>query len=364
MSKLQVVVGGQFGSEAKGHVAGYLARADEIDLAIRVAGPNAGHSVVHPKTGTKYALRQVPVAAVTNPNTTLAIAAGSEIDPRVLRQEIDLLEGDGIKVASRLLIDPSATILTVDHVSRETSSSLTDMCGSTSKGIGAARADRIWRRAKTAGEALGVEFGRVVRVADWATVLLRDGNSVQVEGTQGYGLGLHGPFYPFATSSDCTALDFLAMAQISPWAVGSADLEIWVVFRPYPIRVAGNSGPLTGETSWEALGLDPEYTTVTKKMRRVGAWDPALAAAAMQANGWDGNTGVGWPRRHASTVRVALTMADQIDPSLAGSTDPASLHESLTFSSFRDQVQKDAGVPPLLVSTSDRTMVDLRGLGY
>jgi adenylosuccinate synthase len=40
---VDVIVGGQFGSEGKGHVAAYLAR--DYDILVRVGGPNAGHSV-------------------------------------------------------------------------------------------------------------------------------------------------------------------------------------------------------------------------------------------------------------------------------------------------------------------------------
>ena len=66
MGKLQVIVGGQAGSEAKGHVAAQLASPEltpEGLAAVRVAGPNAGHSAVD-ATGRKWALRQIPVAAV------------------------------------------------------------------------------------------------------------------------------------------------------------------------------------------------------------------------------------------------------------------------------------------------------------
>src|SRR5262249_37479630 len=58
-----------------------------------------------------------------------------------------------------------------------------------------------------------------------------------------------------------------------------------------PIRVAGASGPLLGETTWEHIaaeaGLAPghkEYTTVTKKVRRVGHFDDALVRRAIQVN--------------------------------------------------------------------------------
>lgn len=79
----------------------------------------------------------------------------------------------------------------------------------------------------------------------------------------------------------------------------------WVVARVYPIRVAGNSGPMKGETTWEALGLEPEKTTVTQKIRRVGAWDADLVRRAVQANGGE------------KSVRVVITMLDQVIPELA-----------------------------------------------
>src|SRR5690606_22153820 len=40
---VDVIIGGQYGSEGKGHVAAYL--APEYDVLVRVGGPNAGHTV-------------------------------------------------------------------------------------------------------------------------------------------------------------------------------------------------------------------------------------------------------------------------------------------------------------------------------
>lgn len=40
---VDVLVGGQFGTEGKGHVSAYLSR--EYDGLMRVGGPNAGHTV-------------------------------------------------------------------------------------------------------------------------------------------------------------------------------------------------------------------------------------------------------------------------------------------------------------------------------
>jgi adenylosuccinate synthase len=306
--------------------------------------------VVNPLTGTKHALRQIPVGAVLNPGGFCAIAAGSEVDYEVLAEEIQRLADDGVKVGDRLVIDPEATILTPDNRDSERLSGLIERVGSTGKGIGQARADRALRRAPTVKrqaawfEALGAQVRRVDALAyggDWSCV--------QIEGTQGYGLGLHAGHYPQSTSSDCTAMTFLSMAQLSPWARWVDLFEVWVVFRPYPIRVAGNSGYLHGETTWDALGLEPEYTTVTKKMRRVGQWDEVLAYDAMRANG-----GPGGP------VRVALTMADQIDRALVGATNPAQLAESALYGAFVRYTTPALGQIDL-VTTSDRTCVDLRG---
>ena len=177
---------------------------------------------------------------------------------------------------------------------------------------------------------------------------LLDERTVQIEGTQGYGLGLHHPNYPQVTSSDCRAIDFMAMAGVSPWDTAVEDLQVWLVFRPYPIRVAGNSGPMLGETTWEQLGLAQERTTVTQKVRRVGHWDPKLARDAVYANGG--------PSEH---LYLALTMADQLDASVSGVTEQYNLEKSEIVCEFLDMVDADCDQAVSLVGTSDRTMVRL-----
>lgn len=348
--KLQVICGGQYGSEAKGSIAGYLAAEANQLYAIRVAGSNAGHSVVDPVTGAKYALRQIPVAAVTNPDARLLIAAGSEIDEDVLRTEVELLNAAGYKVTNRLYIDPMATVIEPWHLVSEEAAQLTERIGSTGKGVGAARSTRIMRGGVVVRDKgwLFRNYGTLQSTASILAAAHHDA-TVQIEGTQGYGLGLHHPNYPQVTSSDCRAIDFMAMAGVNPWEYDT--LEIWLVFRPYPIRVAGNSGPMYAETTWEQLGLPPEYTTVTKKMRRVGLWDEDLARGAARANGANGLFG---------EVRVALTMADQLDPWVLKATDSETLLASKPVVEMMDKVTDATGVTPEIVTTSDRTWVDLR----
>lgn len=305
---VDVIVGGQFGSESKGRVTldvirDRLAQRQHVH-SVRVAGPNAGHVVIDPQ-GRRWAMRQLPVGFV-EPEVQLVIAAGSEIDARVLASEIVEVEAAGYSVRNRLWIHPEATYLEPRHIQDEKDSDLTERLGSTAKGIGAARADRVWRTARRVTDAPEV-FGDLGRIAGVSGIRHQVGVSVVIEGTQGYGLGLHAGHYPQCTSSDARAIDFLAMAGISPWDLQDPrhDLRVWVVIRPYPIRVAGNSGKLPGETTWNDLGLPEEKTTVTQKVRRVGEFDPAIVRQALEANGY-------------ACTRIALAMADQVAPSLAG----------------------------------------------
>lgn len=311
-SSIDVVVGGQFGSESKGRVAAELVRVraaqnpDTRAISIRVGGPNAGHVAIDDQ-GREFAMRQIPVGFVV-PTAILYIAPGSEVDPEVLWDEVHQLERAGFEVRNRLFVSPEATVLTQEHKDIEAHQNLAARIGSTAKGIGAARADRIMRTAKRVRDCAGLF--PTLHLADPLSPSLQA--PVVIEGTQGYGLGLHAGYYPQCTSGNARAIDFLAQAHISAWDTEPDQFHVHMVVRPNPIRVAGNSGPLYGETSWDELGLEEERTTVTKKVRRVGSFDANQVHEAIRANG-------------ASRVLVHLAMADQVDSRLAGLTDPEDL---------------------------------------
>lgn len=343
MTHVTVVVGAQYGSEGKGAIAGHLGKSmTNEDIAVRVAGPNAGHTA-YDAQHTEWKLRALPVAAVTSKTAWLHLAAGSEIDTGVLIKEVQACDDAGFNVSRRLSIHPGATVLHPKYISDEQSLGLVGRIGSTGKGIGAARAARVMREADTAASS--------TMLARWltdeeTTFDFSGYRKVVVEGTQGYGLGLHTPLYPTVTSSDCRAIDFLAMAGISPWAEFIGELEIQLVARVYPIRVAGPSGPLKGETTWADLGLPEERTTVTQKVRRVGAWDEDLVIEAIIANG-GGN--------FSPTVKLALTMLDQKFPEVKGQTqidDPYAME-------FIEVTENKLGIDINLVGTGPETVVEL-----
>lgn len=379
--QLTVVVGGQLGSEAKGRIAAHLLCPDEHAgpvIAVRVGGSNAGHTVfgtcppdchdnpvhatsVGPDTHSTglhpWRLRHVPVAAVVNPEALLVLAAGSEVDPDVLTGEVLGLESAGYKVQDRLVVDATATVVERRHQESETlpgypgEKVLVEQIGSTGKGIGAARADRAMRKAilwgdltRHPGDALG---DTVPDTAEWLRYELAERDAhVLIEGVQGFGLGQHAGFYPHVTSSDCRAVDFLSMAGLSPWDRSAVrSFRTWVVARTRPIRVAGNSGPLEGETSWAELGLPTEYTTVTRKERRVGQWDSYLVKRAIRANG-------------GPSVRLAITMLDQMFEQATGVTTWTDLPREAKAWLF--QREAELGVAPSLVGTGPHTLIDLR----
>lgn len=350
MTNLLVVVDGQFGSTGKGNVAGWLAATEAGPIAaVRVSGPNAGHTVIG-DDGTVWKLRQLPTAAVTRPDADLYIAAGSEVDPEVLTAEVLALDGAGYEVSRRLFVDGMATLLDPQYKEQETAVGLTERIGSTGKGIGAARAARIMRTARVVKDAPNLlphpvapfQTSEILYDAAYETIL--------IEAAQGYGLGLHTAYYPQVTSNDCRAIDALAMAGVSPWQfdeLGRGRFEVYVCMRTHPIRVAGNSGPLLGETTWENLGLSPEYTTVTNKVRRVGMWDSNLAAEAVRANG-------GPP-----VARIALTMVDHEIPEIHGVRVLAGVDPELQkkIQELCLAVEQDAGAPVELITTGPDSVI-------
>jgi adenylosuccinate synthase len=119
--KIQIIVGGQFGSEGKGHAAAELAAREGEMLAIRTGGPNAGHTAWghtgmrkgEPGWAQEFKLRTVPVAAVVNPQAMVALASKSLIQLDLAEREV---KETGVP---QLLVDQSCTILEPAHIAIE-----------------------------------------------------------------------------------------------------------------------------------------------------------------------------------------------------------------------------------------------------
>jgi adenylosuccinate synthase len=278
-----VVVGGQYGSEGKGKVAHFLAKQMGASIAIRVGGPNSGHTVIA-ESGAPLIFRQLPTAAIL-PDVLCVLPPGSYIYPSLLQEELSLAKLQ----ADRLIIDPNAIIIDEIDLSKERASGLTDAIASTGSGTGAAVIKRIERKS---GAFLAGNYPALRNFIHDSSDCIREcldkQERVIVEGTQGFGLSLlHSPHYPYATSRDTTAAAFLAEAGLSPLDVD----DIVMVIRAHPIRVGGASGPLPNEFDWATLTAEGnhktpliEFTSVTKVVRRVAQFDSSIVQLAMRRN--------------------------------------------------------------------------------
>jgi adenylosuccinate synthase len=252
---VDVLVGGQFGSEGKGHVAAYLAR--EYDVLVRVGGPNAGHTVSG-RTGV-YTYHHLP-SGCQDTDAEVLIGPGATLYvPSLLKEISECRLGP-----DRLFIDPQAMIIT--DADRESEGEIKKGIASTGSGSGYAAARRIMNRlpGKTKLACDIPELSPFVGLsAPYRGATLqrlerayRDGKSILLEGTQGSGLSLFHGYYPFVTSRDTNVAGCLAEAGISPSRVR----RVLMVIRPTPIRVdnpsEGTSGPLRLEVDFDRVAND------------------------------------------------------------------------------------------------------------
>jgi adenylosuccinate synthase len=278
-----VVIGGQFGSEGKGKVAHFLAKEMDASIAVRVGGPNSGHTVVD-KFGTVLIFKQLPTAAIL-PRVACVLGAGSYINPDILTSEIICARLS----KDRLIIDPNAVVISEREIDAEKSGTLGQMIGSTLSGTGEALLSRINRNSSIR---LAKDDSRLKPFIQPAVPFMRSrlsvGERIIIEGTQGFGLSLlHSPHYPFTTSRDTTAAAFISEAGLSPMDID----DVVMVLRAFPIRVPGNSGPLPNEIDWDVVTKESgsaasiiEYTSVTRSIRRVARFGTSLVRQAILYN--------------------------------------------------------------------------------
>lgn len=341
---VSIVVGGQYGSEGKGKVALALVReSSSIAAVVRPGGTNSGHTA-YDKSGNRVIFRQFPAAAL-DCNVCVIFPAGSYIDPVLFHAERQCL---GLR-DDQILVDRRAHIILPEHREVESAGGLVATIGSTGSGTGSSVMSRIARFGRGAPPAMPVEehltLAKYIReVPQYIDDMLRANRRILIEGTQGYGLSLlHGDSWPRATSRDTTAAAFLSEAGISPMAVD----DIVLVLRSFPIRVAGDSGPLVGETTWEALSrasgrsaIAREFTSVTNNLRRVGRFDPEIVKAAIRANG---------------ATRIVLNHLDYVDYSVYERQDL-----SLRAEAFVAKVEQSIGRSIDFVGTGPKTLVSAR----
>ena len=310
-----VVVGLQWGDEAKGKVVDYLSQDAEFVVRYN-GGNNAGHTVVLGDDKI-YKFHIVP-AGILNPNATSVIADGVVIDPAVLVEELRTLKENGIS-SERLKISGSAHVIMPYHkmLDRlEEESKGEKKIGTTGRGIGPAYADKVSRVGIRVSELIDIEqfssrlselIGRknailtkiygaeplveaevfaeyralaesIAPYVDDTALMLhraaRDGKKIVFEGAHGTLLDIDHGTYPYVTSSHTVAGGACIGTGVGPTLI----TNVVGVAKAYTTRVGEGWFPteLLDETGDYIRERGREYGTTTGRPRRCG-WFDAVA---------------------------------------------------------------------------------------
>lgn len=324
MSNISVVLGLNYGDEGKGKVSTFL--AGQSDIALRcTGGNNAGHTVEF--NGDKIVFHLIP-SGILNENTDAVIGNGVVIDPKVLFEEIEVLEKHNVNL-SKLHISTRAHIIFPYHIAEDKlfeELKEDDKVGTTARGIGPCYMDKANRIGIRVIDMYQKDFEKKLRrniknknkvfalyqfptldedeivktyfeyrdkmkpyVIDTVSFLhkaIEDKKNIVCEGAQATGLDMDLGDYPMVTSSNPT----IGGIQTGS-GLGARDItNVYGVCKAYASRVG--EGPFiteqnneTGDTIRE---LGHEYGATTKRPRRCGWMDLVALKYAVRVNGVTG----------------------------------------------------------------------------
>ncbi|SPP88175.1 adenylosuccinate synthetase [Drosophila guanche] len=322
-SKVDVVLGAQWGDEGKGKVVDML--ASEVDIVCRCqGGNNAGHTVV--ANGTEFDFHLLP-SGVVNEKCISVIGNGVVIHLPSLFDEVLKNEAKGLQHLEHRLIISDRAHLVFDfhqHVDgMQEAEKGGKSLGTTKKGIGPAYSSKATRNGIRVGELLGDfnafsdKFKLIVathlrlfpsinvdveaeltRYRDYAEKVrpyvkdticflhtaLRNGKTILVEGANAAMLDIDFGTYPYVTSSNCSIGGVLTGLGLPPQTIG----EVIGVVKAYTTRVG--DGPFPSEQLNEIGDLLQtrgfEVGVTTKRKRRCGWLDIPLLRYTSLVNGY------------------------------------------------------------------------------
>jgi len=317
------LIGAQWGDEGKGKVIDIL--ASTADYVVRATGgSNAGHTVV--SGGKTYKLHLIP-SGILYENTQNIIGNGVVVDPKVVLEEMQSLEAQGVSM-NNLSIDLRAHVVMPYHKVLDELAELAKgdaAIGTTKRGIGpcyADKSDRIGIRmidliqpeifARKLKENLALKNKIITLVyggqpLDYKEILdeyteyakklekyacdtgvilydaIKAGKRVVFEGAQGTLLDLDSGTYPFVTSSHPISGGFCAGAGVGPTAIK----DVLGIAKSYTTRVGAGPFPteLNDEVGNHLLTVGMEYGTTTGRARRCGWLDTVILRLAVRING-------------------------------------------------------------------------------
>ena len=320
MKNVDVVLGTFYGDEGKGKIIDYL--STKADYTVRcTGGNNAGHTIN--VNGKKYAFHLIP-SGILNKNTKAIIGNGVVIDPKVLIEEINNLEDEGIST-SNLYISDKAHIIMPYHIKMdELQEELrNNKIGTTKRGIGPAYCDKFERCGIRVMDFISDRFATIARenierkneilklygketlnadkiiaeyielskklkpyVTDTVYMIhkaIEQDKQIVCEGAQATLLDIDFGSYPFVTSSNPSIGGICTGSGIGAKYIGN----VYGVLKGYSSRVG--EGPYITEQANE-IGdlireLGHEYGTTTKRPRRCGWLDAVALKYAVILNG-------------------------------------------------------------------------------
>ncbi len=320
---VRVVVGAQWGDEAKGKIVDLFAQ--EARYVVRYAGgSNAGHTVC--TNGKTYKFHLIP-SGVLHPDTFAVIGDGVVIDLRSFQAEAEVLRQQGVSLENlRIGLGAHLTMPYHRQLDELAESKLEGRIGTTKRGIGptyADKADRIGLRVADLlnrsrfearlrrvlerrnlvlqrvydappidADALVEEFAQyaeqirpyAVDVPHLLMSALEQGEPILMEGAQGTLLDLDYGTYPYVTSSHPVSAGACLGTGIAPNRI----TEIWGVAKAYTTRVGEGPFPteLNDEVGDRIRNRGREYGTTTGRARRVGWLDLVALRYSARLNGF------------------------------------------------------------------------------
>jgi adenylosuccinate synthase len=320
---VDIAIGAMWGDEGKGRIVDYI--SPHYDVVCRPqAGPNAGHSLVI--DGVKHVFRLIP-SGILQPNTKVVLGSGMVIDLQVLHEEISALEKIGFSrfdILQRIVISDHAHVIMPYHILVDKSLDKDNKIGTTKKGIGPCYSDKINRRGVRVydlfNEALLTEklsdaiynwrhiLGDInsedilpTRIIEKLKPIIHDveplvantasylngrysaGDSILLEGAQGFYLDIDFGNYPYVTSSNSSVGGTITGSGLSPNKI----VNVIGITKAYVTRVGSGPMPtrLTDEVGEYIQKQGKEFGSVTGRPRDTGWLDLPLLKYSVMVNG-------------------------------------------------------------------------------
>jgi len=322
-SKITAIVGAQWGDEGKGKITDFF--AGESDYVVRFhGGNNAGHTVI--VEGNTFKLHLIPSGIIYGGPMSI-IGNGVVVDPKVLLDEIEYIEGKGID--PKLMVSDRAHVIMPYHIELDgaLSNHQGDLAaGSTRRGIAPVYADKMFRNGIRIIDLLepdvlmekltkGYSFAKGIiekalskkiessieeifdsycgygerlkpYITDTSVELYnayKNNKSILFEGAQGISLDVDHGIYPYTTSSNTAAGHISTGTGVSFRDIG----RIIGVVKAYLSRVGESPLPseMHGNEAEALREKGGEYGTTTGRPRRVGWLDLVQVRQAVRVNG-------------------------------------------------------------------------------